>query len=116
MRQKSDFIQHRCILIPLFEGKNIDLVIKNTTIKYKTTDKFSKKRGALVEISIEPREPAKARHVNLITDVNLIPVIESSLKSITYLKLISCVMIKRKSFEAIGLLENLNMLSITYNP
>jgi hypothetical protein len=45
--------------MPLFEGKNIDMVIKNTTIKYKTTDKFSKKRGALVEISIEPRDQIK---------------------------------------------------------
>lgn len=92
------------------------MVIKNTTIRYKTTDKYSKKRGALVEISIEPREPNKSRHVIQITDVNLIPVIESSLKSITYLKLSSCVMVKKKTFEAISLIETLSMLSITNNP
>ena len=116
LRQKSDFIQHRCILTPLFEGKNIDLVIKNTTIRYKTTDKYSKKRGALIEISIEPRDLVKTRHVIQITDVNLIPVIESSLKSLTYLKLSSCVMLKKKTFESISMIETLTMLSITHNP
>ena len=115
MRQKSDFNQHQCILNPIFNGKNIDKVIEHTYIRYKTTDTYGKKKGALLEVAIEPRDKVKSRHVNLVSDLNIIPVMQSSIRSLTYLKLNSCVLLTKKSFEVIGQLENIKKISITNN-
>ena len=60
-----------------------------------------------MEVAIEPRDKIKSRHVNLISDINLIPVMLSSIRSMTYLKLSSCVLLTKKCFEAIGSLENI---------
>lgn len=115
LRSKTNFDQHQSILNPIFNGKNIDMVIKNTSIKYKTTDKMHKKRGSLIEVAIEPRYKVKSRYVNLISDMNVIPIIQSSCKSLTYLKLNSCVLLTKKTFEVLETLDCIKKLSITKN-
>ena len=117
----DQFCLHKAILAPLFIGKNMAAVLKKMRVKYTTTDSLTQKRGALLELCIGPVKSKKTsgllkiNNVNSLEDKNLIPVLETSQKTLTYLNLTSCTLISAKSFAAISKIENLKKLAIIGN-
>ena len=107
--------QHKEILNPLFKGKNIDFVMKNTSVRYKLSDKWLSRKGVLSQFAIGPNKKSKGKVNHSVIDRDLITIIATSHRTLSYLNISNCPLISKKTFEEIKNLQNLKKLSINMN-
>ncbi len=100
----------------LLKGKNIELFLKKNRVAYASAPGNNSKKGLISKFEVSPLKTQAARNQNtLICDRDVISILETSYKTLTFCNLVSCMFITASTFKTIAKAKNLQWLCISNN-
>ena len=94
----------------LFKGKSFTHFVRNTRVRYVT--KMIKTKKKLVKLEITPKTENKKRVFPLITDQDMVPVLNDCERHLEVLILFGCHLIGPLTFRSISKVKSLTKLSM----
>ena len=100
----------------LLKGKNIELFLKKNRVAYASAVGHNSKKGLISKFEVSPLKTQAARNQNtLICDRDVISILETSYKTLTFCNLVSCMFITASTFKTIAKAKSLQWLCISNN-
>lgn len=100
----------------LLKGKNLDLFLKRNRVAFASAQGKSSKKGVLSKLHLSPLRPRVAvNQCTMVRDSDIVQILETSYKTLTYCNLVSCTLITPVTFNILANAKNLQWLCITNN-
>lgn len=106
---------NQTVLGNLLKGKNLDSFLKRNRVAFSGVSSQNAKRGIISKFELSPLKPHTRPQSMLIFDRDIISILETSYKTLTYCNLVSCMFITGLTFDALSNARHLQWLCLSNN-
>lgn len=106
---------NQTVLGSLLKGKNLDIFLKRNRVAFSGVSGKNSKKGVISKFELSPLKPQNKTQNTLVCDRDIIKILETSYKTLTYCNLISCMFITSATFKTLANAKNLQWLCLSNN-
>lgn len=106
---------NQTVLGSLLKGKNLDIFLKRNRVAFSGVSGKNSKKGVISKFELSPLKPQNKAQNTLVCDRDIIKILETSYKTLTYCNLISCMFITSATFKTLANAKNLQWLCLSNN-
>lgn len=115
IQQKSKLPHNQTVLGNLLKGKNLDIFLKRNRVAFTSVPDKNSKKGVISKLEVSPLKPQNRAQNTLITDKDIMNILQTSTKTLTFCNLVSCMFITSLTFKTLSQVRSLQWLCISNN-